>query len=197
MSESDSQAVQSLFYVESDFCSVAESLRAHFERIVSGSTNGEGGLTPMTYAFRQDCFQFLTASSEHVFTQELLENVVANLRAWAENALRASHISTPQVRVYIDGCWRGLFRDVVGTKWHYVLWLSRKRHRKVARLKMVTEELPVNGAGQPISVGRFLSFPSKFNQLLVHHASLPYAIEEVRASMNPAEAAVFLDGYMW
>jgi hypothetical protein len=52
-------------------------------------------------------------------------------------------------------------------------------------------------SGITIGAGKLMSAKLEFNDLLVHDVSQPYGIEVGKASMDPGEGAVFLDGYLW
>lgn len=195
MGLTDTRATKS-FYIEADFYGMATSLRAQFDGLFS-EADGENSLTSLTYAYRQDCYQLLTASSERLFTPDLVEDLITRIRIWAKNEIGTSHVSTPHMRVFIKGCWRGICRDGTNTEWHYILWLVREYRQKLAQLKIVTEGLPLDGSGASIGIGHVINFPLRFNQLLVHRVNLPYGVETITTSMNPIHAAVFLDGYLW
>src|SRR5215467_10924444 len=104
------------FYLESDFCKPAHTLRAQFEKHVPSSPGDSDGMTSLTYAFCQDAYQFLTASADHVFSQDTLRDFMDHLGHWARQALGTTYVSTPQVRVYINGCGRELLQDSVSAQ---------------------------------------------------------------------------------
>ena len=183
-------------YVGSDFYPGAQTLRGEFDRSMLGENGQYSGLTPLTYAYYKDAYQFLTAGAERCFSESLLTNLVEALKQWATNVLGASHVSTPQVRVYIRGCSRKLFRDNVTAPWHFILSLTgNKNSRKSCRIRILRESTP--GKDKLISMNKTVSLVPMFNQLLVHSTNEPYSIEGVETSANPLEGTVLLDGYMW
>jgi hypothetical protein len=183
-------------YVETNFYKRAEDLRTQFEQKISAAQSN-GGLTPFGYAFDPDKFQCLMASAERIFARDVLEDLMKQLCSWASGSLGASHASTPQARVYINGCKRSLLRDDTSARWHYALSITRNvGRRRSAVVKIVTETRPGKRA-QEFRIDRVLSVELQFNQLLVHQSNNPYAVEVGKASMNPLDGAVLLDGYMW
>ncbi len=182
-------------YLETDFFPLADVLREQFEQRIL-STAADGSASPFCYAFNENRYQFLTASAERVFAAPPLQKLLATLKAWAARRLAASHVSTPQARMYLNGCSRELLRDEVAFGWHYALSLTRNRPYKAARIKVVVES-GTDDAVRNFEVSRVVSFQLKFNQLLVHRSSGAYRIETGKTSMNPLESDIFLDGYFW
>lgn len=192
----ESRPASSGLCVEPCFYKRTDELRAQFEQKIF-AVQSAGGMTPLVYAFYSDRFQFLTASAERMFAREILEDLMDCLRVWGINSLDASHVSTPRLRVYVNGCRRSLFRDQVNARWHYVLSITRDgRRQKTCLVKVVTETISERARGD-LSVDRILSSPLRFNELLVHSASSPYAVQNTGTSMHPLDGAVFLDGYLW
>ena len=179
---------------------MADTLRGQFDERVSAFIEASAGLTPFGFAFVENRYQFLTASAERIFTPDLLEDFVDRIREWADGAVGASHVSTPQTRIYISGCSRNLLRDEVSAPWHYLLPLSRAhpqhKNRKIGHVKVLTSSIPC-GNGEKVSVDRVVSSDLNFNQLLVHKTENPYSVTPTRVSANPFEGLVFLDGYLW
>lgn len=189
-------AVNRPFYLESDFYKMANTLRAEFENQILATAEGSDGLTCLVYAFHADAYQFLTASADRIFGQEVLEDFMKRLREWATGAVGAASVSTPQTRVYISGCTRQLLQDSINAQWHYMLWLTGKdNYQKRAQIRLVTQGTPTDG--HLVGVDRITDLHLEFNQLMVHNASDAYAIEPATTSMNPLDGAVFLDGYLW
>jgi hypothetical protein len=183
-------------YVEGGFYKRAGDLRSQFDQKIS-ATQSNGGLTPLGYAFDEDRFQFLTVSPERVFELDILDDLMKRLCSWARGSLGVSHVSTPQVRVYIDGCRRRFLRDDIAADWHYMLSIGGNgRPPKSAVVKVVNEAFPRNTEHQ-FRIDRVLSAKLDFNQMLLHPSSSPYAVEVGKTSMNPLDGAIFLDGYMW
>jgi hypothetical protein len=196
ISQSKSAQFNQTFYLESDFYRMAPALREQFEEQVLIVPEANGGMTPLVYAVSQDRLQFLTATAEHIFTGERLEDLIDRLGAWAGDVLGVSHVSTPQVRVYINGCGRELLQDAVSTQWHYMLSLTRSLpRRKTGWVKVVTSS--ISQAADDYSVDQIVSLQLEFNQLLVHKTTHPYGVDVLKTSMNPLDGVVFLDGYIW
>lgn len=184
-----------LFYVQTNFCTEVHSLRSQFDAAIAGSQETDDSSIALTYAFRQDAYQFLTASSERLFARDAVEALMEQLRLWANAAVEASHVSTPQARVFINGCRRDFAQDDVTAQWHYILSLTRKETKKPTCVELLSRKLSAND-GQS-AVDEVTSFRLEFNQLLVHRTDCAYAIRPLKASMNPLEGVLFLDGYLW
>jgi hypothetical protein len=185
------------YFIESSFFSGAEQLRDQFETQISQSVEMNDGLTPLLYGYNRNVYRFLTSTAERIFSRELLEELMTALRNWAVRQTGASRISTPQLRVYINGCWRDLLRDNIDAQWHWMLSLGRPANRKIGRLKVLTETISSTPGDDSLSLERVLDMQLRFNSLLVHPAANAYSIEVIKGSMDPLEGAVFLDGYMW
>jgi hypothetical protein len=108
-------------YVESALLENAAALRSSLEQQAAG----DGGITPFLYVFREDCYQFLTASAERIFTPQEFSLMIERLRSWCADKVGARRVSTPQVRLYIKDSFRNLLRDDVGAKWRYSVSLTR------------------------------------------------------------------------
>lgn len=187
--------IQSGIYVENGFYSKAEILRAELEKAMLGEHGRNACMTPLSYVYYRDAYQFLTAGAERCFSEEVVADLIETLQQWADNVLGASHVSTPQVRVYIRGCSRKLLRDDVTMPWHFLLSLtSHQSSRKSSQIRILRENTQGNGS---FRFRRVLSSFPVFNQLLVHSAREPYSVDGMQTSMNPLEGMVFLDGYMW
>jgi hypothetical protein len=179
-------------HVVSDFFPQATMLRAEFDQQIAGSPEA-GGITPLNYVYRADAHQFLSASASRIFTATILGSFIDTLSRWAENELGTSHVSTPQVRVYINGCSRQLLTDDVAAVWHFIFSLTQLNSQtkprdsgSLATYSPTTEDF-----------GRLLITKFRFNQLIVHLVSHSYRIEAHRATMNPLEGVILLDGYLW
>jgi hypothetical protein len=178
------------FRIEDEFYGGAKDLRTQFDAaIVNSPTNT--GMTPLTYAYCEKGYQFLTASAERIFREDSLDFLADRIRSWAADTLQASQTSTPQLRVYVGGCQRTFTRDNVGQPWHYVFWLSTKS----GRIKILRHD---NASARSSTIGSELfSIQMKFNQLLVHSTACLYSIKASSSSMNPCDGLLFLDGYLW
>jgi hypothetical protein len=175
---------------------MAENLRGQFEQKISAAIQLNDGLTPLLYAYGEDGYQFLTASAERIFPAELLDGLLDFIRTWASQTIGVSCTSTPQLRVFTHGSYRGLFSDNVKAGWHWMMGLSG-RGKATSRLRLSIESIAADAASLSVRVDRITSHQLEFNQLLVHRTSCPYAIEQAKCSANPLEAPVFLDGYLW
>jgi hypothetical protein len=185
------------FYCEPDFYAMADTLRAQFENQVLGARERSGGMTPFSFAFCENAYQFLTASAERVLAAETLTDLIERVRSWAGPVLGVARVSTPQMRVFVSGCQRHLLRDDIASPWRYSLSLTRtSRPPKIGRMTVVTEDAHER-PGEHTRVDTIFSSNMEFNQLLVHKTKSPYSIEVKAKSMNPVEGAVLLDGYLW
>jgi len=181
------------FYAEAGFYDQANALRVEFEEKLAASIQANAGITPLTYVFSENQCQLLTASSEQVFTRAILDDLIDRIGAWATATLGTFHVSTPQVRVYINGCKRELVRDSIHARWHYLLSLTREWPR-ASWVKVLA------GAGHDdrrFDVAPLIKSKLVFNQLVVHDAGDAYGIDFSSRVMNPARGIVFLDGYLW
>jgi Family of unknown function (DUF6065) len=185
------------FHIESDFFGQAEALRAQFEKQASSGGALETGENPFRYMYMENAYQCITASADHVFTQDVLLTFVDRLRAWAREKLGASHASSPRIRIYVNGSRRVVVRDDINVKWHYLFSLTRSPSRKAARMKILLESTPGRTGSRLLNVGRIVSASLDFNQLLVHDVKMAYGIDAPKASMNPQEGNIILDGYLW
>ena len=190
--------IESAIYVGSDFYPKAQTLRREFDKAMLGEDGQYSGMTPLAYAFYKDTYQFLTAGAERCFSENLRADLIETLQQWGTNVLGASHVSTPQVRVYIRGCSRKLFRDNVTAPWHFMLSLTEnQKSRKSCRIRILTESIPEEDRSGKFTINKVVTSVPVFNQLLVHSTREPYSIEGVETSVNPLEGTVLLDGYMW
>jgi hypothetical protein len=183
------------FLVENDFYRDANRLRLQLED--SFSTQNQVGITPLTYVFSENRYQFLTASSESVLTRVSLQEFLEHLGNWGESKLGASHVSTPQVRVYIGGCKRSVLQDAVMLGWHYMLSLTKdQRSRKNDRVRIMIPDRP-GREDKLLSTCNLVDSDLKFNRLLIHDTQNAYGIEPATTLMNPLDGTIFLDGYFW
>jgi hypothetical protein len=182
-------------YVSSGFYSKAETLRGEFDKAILGQNGQHGGITPLAYAYSENAYQFLTAGAERCFSEAVVADVIGALERWGNAVLGTSHVSTPQVRVYVRGCSRKLYRDNVAAAWHFVLSLTANHIRvKRCKISILRESIPGKGS---LSIDKIVNSAPVFNQLLVHSTREPYSVEGAHTSMNPLEGTVLLDGYMW
>ncbi|MGB2603430.1 MAG: hypothetical protein WBC78_07540 [Candidatus Sulfotelmatobacter sp.] len=184
-------------YLESDFYVKADTLRDQFEAQILGAADQNGGITSFSHAFCRDAFQFLTASAQSIFSADILDDVIGKLGSWATETLGTTSMSTPQTRLYIQGCSRGLLQDGIGEKWHYMLSICRNRKSSAGHIKLLAPDSSKDGIQRSVRVGRITNIRLDFNQLLVHSTGASYSIESPKNSMNPLDGVVFLDGYMW
>lgn len=185
------------FYLENNFFHAADVLSKQFERLMSMSVPANNSLTPLSYAFCHNAYQFLTAGVERIFEPEVLEDLIAALRAWGTRVLGTSHVSTPQFRVYINGCKRNLLCDDVSAPWRYALSLTQcLPPRKMGAVNLLMESIS-SPTRRDFPVRKLTNSHFSFNQILVHKTSYPYSIDPATTSMNPLEGVVFLDGYFW
>lgn len=180
-----------------NFFSAAEKLRTQFESSVSASIEQNDGLTPFTYAFSPENYQFLTASSERIFSRDLVEELITAVSCWSNQTFGTSCVSTPQVRVYVNGCERALARDRTEAKRHWILSLGRVPQNRAADFDFLAQSITAETLDEPLSIDRIVSLKSQFNQLLVHDTNEAYGIHLTTKAMNPLEAEVFVDGYAW
>jgi GNAT superfamily N-acetyltransferase len=177
------------FYLVDDFYERADSLSAQFEKRISAAVLESAGMTPLVYAFCPDAFQYLTTSAEHLFARDLLDDLIERLRGWAKGAIGACSVSSPQGRIYIQGCRRRLVTDRCTALWHYMLSVTPQHQKKGIAIRLLS-----NGTDED---ERTFNIQLKFNQLLVHRAECAYGIESKVASWDPIKGSIYLDGYLW
>jgi hypothetical protein len=185
------------FRLEDNFFADARNFRAQMEKQLLSAIEMNDGLTPFTFAYAADAYQFLTASAERVFSRGLLDDVINTLRSWATETLGASCVSTPQVRIYLNGCRRDVLLDSTEARYHWMLSLGPPSGGSPARIRLLTQRIAAEVTGDSMTIDRVASLYLLFNQLLVHESSSAYGIDAGKGSINPLEAAVFLDGYLW
>jgi hypothetical protein len=185
------------FRLVNGFYSGIDVLRAQFEMAVSGALESKGNACPLKYAFLNSAYQFLTVGADNVFTPDMVHDLLQNLRGWALKELGVSHVSTPQLRVYVNESYRAIARDDTKAEWHYLLSLSAPSVGDWASVKILTDAEGEEGHRSIWSVSGTATVRLHFNQLLVHRSNCFYSIETIRAGSNPREGIVFLDGYLW
>jgi len=182
------------FRLVNAFYSGIDGLRAQFEIAVSGALESKGDPYPLKYAFLDGGYQFLTVGADNVFPPDKVHDLLENLRGWALKELGVSHVSTPQLRIYVNESYRTMARDDTKAGWHYLLAPSAGDR---ASVKILTDAEGGEGRRSIWSVSGTATVRLQFNQLLVHRSNCFYSIETMRASSNPREGIVFLDGYLW
>jgi hypothetical protein len=185
------------FHIKDNFFHGAEVLRAQFEKQMTDTLELNDGLTPFLFAFSENTYQFLTATAERVFSRDILEEFTRGLKDWGKQALRTSYASTPQLRLYLEGCRRALLRDSTEARWHYMFMLGRNTGKKAAQLSLVTQTTRPSPGDRSMSIDNLVRLQLQFDQLLVHAADNPYGVEAGRTSLNPLHGDVFIDGYLW
>jgi hypothetical protein len=188
--------ISKLFHVQPNFSSKADLIRQQFEGQLYGAGGQMGGISCLSYAFCRNTYGFLTANAEQLFARAELDALMDEIAEWAMKALGTSYVSTPQVRVYINGCSRDFARDEVDAKWHYLIWLTRfpAETKSRGRMRLITD------GGAPIyslTIHRTVDLEPKYNDLVVHDTMCTYSLEAHHVSMDPMDAVVFLDGYLW
>lgn len=185
--------------LESEFFSRADTLweqlqHALMARTENGSENSsENAFRPLTQVRSDRAYNFLLATAERVFTHELVRGFLNSLRQWGKEKLDASHVSTPQVHVYVKGCHRDLVPDAVRTQWHYLYSLTRSGTPSVRLLG----EDGLEKKRFWIALSSITNVQLRFNQLLVHETCQAYGLEGPRRATEPLDGAILLHGYLW
>jgi len=181
--------------VEDSFYAEANLLRSQLEDALPARDHA--GITPLTYIFSENRFQYLSASMDSVFPAECTRQLVETLADWADRELSTSHVSTPQVRVYVRGCRRSVLQDAVMLGWHYMLCLTRNEgSRKRDQVRMMILNRP-DRHNRLIGACDLLHAELTFNRLIVHDTQHAYGIEPELSSMDPLLGTIILDGYLW
>jgi hypothetical protein len=188
-------STEETFRVQDEFYPHAEILRLQLEE--SMSDREQTGITPLTFVYSENRYRFLTANATNIFGSDLVQQFVEHLDAWGQRELDTSHASTPQVRVYVAGCERGVVADAVMLGWHYMLSLTQRAYsRRDTRVRIVAPDRTQRRNGL-MSACHLVDAELTFNRLIVHDTQSAYGIEVSATSMNPVESAIFLDGYLW
>lgn len=173
--------------LESEFFDGAGELRQQLERALAIG-NGCGALGEVAL---DGAYRFLMATADRVFAHDLVLRFLARLRKWSKEALGTTHVSTPQIHVYLNGCRRELAPDRAPAQWHYLYSLTRGDS---ASIRLLSEDTP---KWLPMIAGRVAKAELNFNQLLVHDTHQAYAVDGPRVAIKPLEGAILLHGYMW
>jgi hypothetical protein len=189
--------ISRLFHVESNFSSQAELIRQQFDAQLYGATGQAGGISCLSYAFSVGAYGFLTTNAEQLFARTQLDALLDEIAEWGTQALGTAYVSTPQVRVYISGCSRTFARDEVDAKWHYLIWLTRfpAGMKSRGRVRLITDGN--SSSRYSLTIHRTIDLEPKYNDLIVHDTACTYCLETRNLSVDPTEAIVFLDGYLW
>ena len=189
--------ISRLFHVESNFSSQAELIRQQFDAQLYGATGQAGGISCLSYAFSVGAYGFLTTNAEQLFARTQLDALLDEIAEWGTQALGTAYVSTPQVRVYISGCSRTFARDEVDAKWHYLIWLTRfpAGMKSCGRVRLITDGN--SSSRYSLTIHRTIDLEPKYNDLIVHDTACTYSLETRNLSVDPTEAIVFLDGYLW
>lgn len=188
-------------FVELD---VADRARRQLEQAISPSTRETAATTRpgLTYQYRDDAYRFLTIPGEQVFEGDLLQEILDRLAEWGADRCGTTAVSSPRVRIYANGSWRGLVRDGVSARWHYLLFLGPSRDAKRGRrnrgqVTVLTDDgAGPDGRGRR-GIGRTITLEPSFNQILTHGAEHAYGIDPPAKSTSPLDGLVILDGYLW
>jgi hypothetical protein len=188
---------QGVIHLESEFFEKAGLLRDQFEKRISSVCGLGDEHNCLTYVFTENAYQLLTAPADQIFEHGALLGLMERIRTWANQNLGIAHVSSPQVRLYVNGCWRGVLRDDINASWHYLLSLYRGTRKKTGRLKIVTESASDSAGRLVLSAARIAAPRLSFNDFLVHGISAPYGVELVNEQPGPLNGALFLEGYIW
>jgi hypothetical protein len=193
---SNDRSILEVFRVQDNFYDQAQALREEFERTIASASSTDQATNPLTYAYSQNAYHFLTASAERVFNADLLFSLLDSLRAWARQNLGARHASTPRVQIYVRGSHRIFAKDDIFVGWHYILSLTRGE-KHVRKANVILESASASLDSVKFGVSRVERIRLKYNDLLVHDAKRAYGIDGVKCSVNPLEGLVLLGGYLW
>jgi hypothetical protein len=182
--------------VEDSFFAGSLDLRSQFVEHISLREREQAGVTRLTYVFCAERYQFLTAAAEQIFASETLEALISSLSSWGRDELGTSHVSTPQLRVFVGGCARTMLQDDVMLGWHYQLSLTSDPPPAGGRMQVMPTKNH-NGKRNFFGISEFVRCKLTLNQLLVHDTQCAYGIEPVKSSMAPLDGVIFLDGYLW
>jgi hypothetical protein len=185
----------STLHIESAFSSLSSSLLTELENHCSSTQ--EAGITGLRYAFVPSYFSFLTAPADRILPESLVHQILEEIRLWGIRVLAMDKVSSPQLRVYLAGCSREIFRDEIDARWHYLLCFSNPQATMSGRLRLVTNGSPASREGVHIAPGMIDSSELLFNKLVAHPCTLPYGIAVEGRSSDPRNGVLLLDGYIW
>lgn len=183
-------------HLESDFYDEASDLWEHGAKQISEASGLNSNQSLLSYVFSENAYQLITARADQVFARDMLARLIERTRAWSQQNLGLSHVSTPQLRIYASGCWRNVMRDDIPASWHYILALTKSSSNSLGKLKIVTEATS-DAAKSRISAARVVTTRLTFNQFLTHDVNMPYGVDVAKTSRGPLEGMVFLEGYIW
>jgi hypothetical protein len=178
------------FHMVKAFHKDSADLRREFEDCIVASQHQHGGLTPLKYAFCPNAYQFLTAAAEQIFSSQTLDQLIQALLVWSTGTLGTTHVSTPQLRVYVGDCFRNVLRDDFEAPWHYLLALSKGHGPNRSSLRFVKDRGVHN-------FSRLTTVHLGFNDLVVYPTKTAYGIDRDKTRDLMATSEVFLDGYFW
>jgi hypothetical protein len=178
-------------FSEPEFFNRADTLWEQFERAVVAEA--ENGASLLSQVDHEGAYSFLLATADRVFTHQLVLGFLDSLRRMGKEKLEASHASTPQIHVYVDGCRRRLAPDGVQARWHYLYSLTRGELPSVRLLGEVGHQKK----WFRIPLSRITNFQLCFNQLLVHEVRQAYSIDGPKRPTKPLEGVILLSGYLW
>ncbi len=183
-------AVETLL-LETAFFEKADELWEQLGRALPSSRENE--LEPFREIESHVAYRSLLATAEQVFARDVVLALLSRVRRWGKETLDATHVSTPQIHLFIDGCHRELAPDGVPVRWHYLLSLTRGEAPAIRLLTDATrQKRPFRFAFNQITHVRLA-----FNQLLVHDTREAYAIDAPKRAVSPLDGPVLLHGYLW
>lgn len=97
-----SEAAMAPFLTERQFYPNADEFWMQIEDAILSASESNNGITPFTYAFVPGIYQFLTVGGGEIFTPDLLQDFIDKLSSLAREKLNLQHVSTPQLRLYIN-----------------------------------------------------------------------------------------------
>lgn len=173
------------------------ALQTAFSRHAERLGDPQSTVPPLVYSFTPDGPRSLIASPVGGFWDPPVLAFMDHLQAWAGDHLSSLHISTPNLTVFLEGMGRLPSRDLVKGRWHYLYCCSPNPDTVavVSVNRAAAESDPKHNAFIDLElVDQVRIGPG---DLLVHGAQSEYAIDPLKTSMNPANALVFLNGYLW
>ncbi len=182
-------AVESRF-LKSEFFEQADALWEQMGRALGAE--GGNGTGPLHHVRSEGAYSFLLATADQIFTHDLVLAFLNRLRRWGKEKLDARRASTPQIHIYVEGCWRELAPDAVRIQWHYLYSLTRS----VAPTVRLLEEDGAKKKHFGISLNRIANLQLPFNHLLVHETSQAYALDGPKRVTKPLEGTILLHGYL-
>ena len=194
--------MQSSYLIVPDFFERAHELRACFDRHFADPAHSGGPSHQIwDYWHVPTMYTYLRTQPGRVIRPELMERLVAQLKAWAMETLGLSEITPPYLSLYVNGCGQGLHNDSGNGRWGFVYSLTNWDQRRFSGGETLvfhessyweTEAVRRPGAGSNF----YDLVPARFNQLLVFDDRVIHGVPAIQGDMAPQDGRVVIHGHI-